>query len=193
MLVMVAVWFAAQLTACAHEAQQEAKAEPQREKIAAAAGPSIEAKQVAAEEQAPYVTEIQFKKGKKALNAHDRKQIDKVIRDAKTHGEISDIKVVTWADEEYPSVNTKKLSSRQVKLADRRNGEIKSYIQSLDKKAGIQTYNMAERPGALSQLLSTPNSRIKRALEVAGIPNTDSSVKTPAKASKSIVMIILKN
>lgn len=190
-VLLAMLWLGAQLTACAHAppAQQE---EAKRAATQPPA-PSIEAKQLAAEEQAPYVTEIKFAKGKRHLTTEDRKQLDKLVASAKIHGEVSDIKVVTWADEEYPSPSTKRLSDRQVKLAKRRNDDIKTYLQSLEHKANIDTYNMAERPGALSELFSTSNARIKKALEVSGIPNTDTSVKSPAKASRSIVMVILKD
>jgi len=33
---------------------------------------------------------------------------------------------------------------------------------------------------------------MKKSLEVAGIPNTDTAVKAPPKASKAIVMVLIK-
>jgi hypothetical protein len=168
--------------ACAHTStEKEAKA------IA-----SAEAQKVASEEKAPFVTELSFRKNARTLSVDDQQQLDKLIRDARAHGEIDNIKVVTWADQEYPSTNAKKLSSAQRDLADRRNSEIKTYIHTVDSKADVDTYNMAERPGVLSELMNTSNARIKKALEASGIPNTDSGVKQPSKASKSIVMVILK-
>jgi hypothetical protein len=175
---------------CAHETPVEHKQEAAAAQAAGA--PSIEAKQIAAAEQAPYVTEVKFHKGAHEVTKPTRKAIQKLIEDAQAHGTIEDVKVISWADEEYPSVHAKKLASGQVKLADQRAGEIKAYIHSLDSKTSVDTYNMAKRPAALSELFSTGDARIKKALEVSGIPNTDTSVKAPAKASKSIVLVILK-
>jgi len=183
--MLYALW---SLAGCAHSTPAEKK---QEQNIAAAA-PSIEAKQVAAEEQAPFVAELTFSKNKHQLSKTSRARIDKLLAEAKRQGEISEIKVISWADEEYPSVHTKKLSTDQRSLAEHRNNAIKKYLQHGSQNVEVSAYNMAERPGVLSDLISTSNSRIKKAFEVAGIPNTDTSVKTPAKASKSIVMILLK-
>lgn len=185
-----AIWAGAQLTGCSTAPETTTT---RTDAPAAPGGPSMEAKQVAAEEQAPYVTELGFRKGKHSLSAADQTKLNRVISEAKSHGEIEEVRVVTWADEEYPSVHTKKLSSSQRKLADDRNGEIKDYIRSIHRNADIDTYNMAERPGALSEMFTTSNARVKKALEVAGIPNTDTAVKMAGKASKSIVMVIMKD
>lgn len=191
----MAIWVGAQLTACAHTPSDQ-PADGNAQAAGATArpptGPSMEAKQVAAEEQAPYVTELGFRKGKRSLSAADQSKLNRVIADAKAHGKIDEVRVISWADEEYPSVHTKKLSSNQRKLADGRNSEIKDYIHGIDGGANVESYNMAERPGALSEMFSTSNARVKKALEVAGIPTTDSGVKMPAKASKAIVLVIMK-
>ncbi len=153
-------------------------------------GTSIEAKQVANEEQASYVTEIKFPKDQISLNNAARDQIRKVVDQAAAKGSISEVKVITWADAEYPAIHTEKLSSEAVRMADQRNDQIKNFLK--DRKVKVEAYNMAERPGALAGLFGTENAQIKKSLETAGIPNTDTSVKAPAKASKSIVMVILK-
>ena len=184
------------LTHCAHhEAAKTADSEPTAgavKKTPMPAAPSIEAKQLAAENEASYVTELTFRKGKNQLSPDAHTQLSKVLDQARAHGKIQDVKVITWADAEYPSANTKALSVGQVKLATRRNDEIKRFLKNLDRDVSVTTYNMAERPGAVSELLGTSNAHIKKSLEVAGIPNTDTTVKLPAKASKSIVLVILK-
>lgn len=184
------------ITHCAHQqSTTSADTTPSAavKKIPAPAAPSIEAKQLAAENEASYVTELVFRKGKNQLSPDAHTQLSKVLDQARAHGQIQDVKVITWADAEYPSANTKALSAGQVKLATRRNDEIKRFIKNLDRAVNVTTYNMAERPGAVSELFGTSNAHIKKSLEVAGIPNTDTTVKLPAKASKSIVMVILKD
>ena len=190
------------LFACAHgndkkgEAEHPKEAElPVAKKSAPDAGSSIEAKQVAAEEEATYVAEIKFPKTKSTLTANDKERLKKIFDQAAAKGQIEDIKSVAWADSEYPSVHTKKLPTAERLLADHRNQAIETYFKELNGKTAskFSAYNMAERPNAVAEMLGTPNARIKKSLEVAGIPNTDTSNKTPSKASKAIVMIILKN
>jgi hypothetical protein len=42
----------------------------------------------------------------------------------------------------------------------------------------------------LKDLFNTSDAQIKKSLETAGIPTTDTTVKVPSKASKSIVMVL---
>lgn len=196
---LITVAIASSLSACASsdkksESKKEAVA-PIAAKKAPDAGSSIEAKEIAAEEQATFVTEIQFPKTKVELSTDDKAKLKKIYEQAKVRGQVADIKSVAWADSEYPSVHTKKLSKAQISLAQHRNNSIESYFKSLNEATGskFSGYNMAERPDAVSALLGTANARIKKSLEVAGIPNTDTSIKNPSKASKAIVMIILKD
>ncbi|KYG61038.1 hypothetical protein AZI85_08745 [Bdellovibrio bacteriovorus] len=170
---------------CATEEKKE-----EAEKTAAAAGPSIEAKQVAAEEEASYVTEFAFKKGSAKLSDGMKKNILQVMNQAKKSGEIKEFKVITWGDSEYPSTHTEKLSQAEVELVKKRNTAIRKYIEGASKGVDVETYSMAERPNALQNMLNTSDARVKKSLEVAGVPTTDTAVKTPSKASKAIVMAI---
>jgi hypothetical protein len=177
---------------CAHRADRADRADRDDAAATARKPTSIEAKQVAAEEEAPYVTEFAFKKNDASLTPAARAKLAKLYKNAKAKGEIEDVRVITWADEEFPSVHTKTLPKAQQDLVDRRNAEIENYLESLDKDTDVKTYSMAKRPGLLADLLSTTDARIKKSLEVAGIPNTHTSVKRPSKASKSIVMFLLE-
>lgn len=155
-------------------------------------GPSMEAKQVANEQEAAYVAEISFKKGSKELTSVSKQKLNHLLANAKTAGTVEEIKVISWADTEYPSVNTKKLSKKERDLAKGRNTEIQNYLKAENEKMKFTAYNMAERPNVFQDWLNTSDARIKKSLEVAGIPTTDTSVKIPAKASRSMVMAILK-
>lgn len=154
---------------------------------------SIQAEQVAAEEQASYVEEVKFAEGSFELKAEPQRRLAKLVQKARRLGTIQDFKVIAWADEEYPSVHTKVLSDDQRKLAEERSQGLKTFLHGLDQNASVHTYNMAERPNALGELVGTSNSRIKTSLEVAGIPNTDSNVKSPAKAARAIVLVVVKS
>jgi hypothetical protein len=112
--------------------------------------------------------------------------------DSSQKGEVSEIKVISWADAEYPSINTKKLSAEERKVADQRNGAIKSYIDQQKTHINVNTYSMAERPNALKEFIGTSEAHVKKSLEQAGIPTTQTSPEFPSKASKAIVMVIMK-
>lgn len=172
--------------ACASkEKTEEANAKP-------APGPSMEAKQVANEQEAAFVTEITFKKGSNSLTQVSKQKLTHLLANAKSAGDVEEIKVISWADTEYPSVNTKKLSKKERDLARNRNSEIQKYLKAENDRMKFTAYNMAERPNVFQDWLNTSDARIKKSLEVAGIPTTDTSVKIPSKASRSMVMALLK-
>lgn len=161
-------------------------------KTETAAMPSKAASSIAKVEEATYVTEISFDKGSTTLSDANKRKLAGFVDKARKSGKIEDIKVVTWSDLEYPSVDTGKLSKEQRDLATRRNRALKEYLGGVSDGSDVDVYNMASRPGALSRLVRTDDARVKRSLETAGIPTTASAVKMPAKASKSIVMIVMK-
>lgn len=152
----------------------------------------IEAHQVAAEQNAQFVIELSFKKKQKILSKVNKTKLRKILNEADKKGEVEEIKVISWADTEYPSVHTKKLSLDERKLATERNDVIKSYIYDQNGKVEVATYNMAERANALKEFIGSSEARVKKSLEMAGIPTTDTTVKFPSKASKAIVMIIMR-
>lgn len=154
--------------------------------------PSMAAKQIAAEEEASYVTEFTFTKGSANLSDEAKASLRNTIDSARKSGQVDEIKVITWGDAEYPSVHTDKLSRAEIDLVKKRNQAIKNFVESYNKELDVDLYSMAERPGPVQRLLGTSDVRVKRSLETAGVPNTDSSVKMPSKASKSIVMVIVE-
>jgi hypothetical protein len=154
--------------------------------------PNLQNRYAADKADASYVTEVQFNRGMASLNADAIDKINNLVSRARNTGEIDEIKVISWADQEYPSKNVKALPRVQRDLAAQRNAEIKNQIEGISTKIDVDTYNMAERPGALSELFKTQNAKLKHNLEIAGIPTTASKVKMPSKASKAVVMVIMK-
>lgn len=152
---------------------------------------SIEAKQVAAEQNAAFVTEFSFPKGKSGLTPTAKTQLEEVVAKAKQAGKIQEVKVISWGDAEYPSVHTKKLSKAEINLVKNRNKSVENFVKH-HQDAAIKTYSMAERPNTFGEIFSSSDAKIKKSLEVAGIPTTDTAVKVPAKASHSIVVVILE-
>lgn len=178
---------AAVMSACAHDEKQDLK-EPTKAAIEKGA-PSIEAKQVAAEEQAAFVAEIKFAKNKHNLSSSAKAAIQKLVAQSKKSGDLSEIQIAVWADQEYPSVHTKTLSSEQVELAKQRGQEISNLIATTEKTVEPKVHNMAERPSLWGDLVKNAGARLKKAFEVAGVPNSDTSVKSPSKASHAVILL----
>ncbi len=176
--------------ACSHEPKAVDNVSRSEEKPAAQA--SIEAKQVAAEQESPFVTEIQFKKGSTTLTKDSQKQLETLLKRAESAKALDSVKVVTWADQEYPSSQQKSLSKNEKDLVKKRNDSIKDFFKKKDSHLKVDEISMAERPNALTEMLGGDDARIKKSLEVAGIPTTGSD-KGRSRASKSIVMLILKD
>lgn len=154
---------------------------------------SMESKQLASEQESKFVTEINFDKTKSNISKQAKDDLKSLYQKASSKGKIHEVQVITWADQEYPSVHEKKLSKKQIKLVDKRNETLKKYLIGLTKdNVDVSTHSMAERPGTLKKLFDSEDARIKKSLETAGIPNTDTSVKVPGKASKSVVIFIME-
>ncbi len=153
---------------------------------------SMESKQLASEEETNLVTEVTFTKEKTTLSKAAQEDIRALWQKASKKGKIDEVKVITWGDQEYPSVHEENLSEKQIDLVKKRNDSLEKYISKLTKDADVETFSMAERPGALQRLFSSEDAKIKKSLETAGIPNTDTTVKVPGKASKSVVIFIME-
>lgn len=154
---------------------------------------SIEAKQIAAEEEAHAVTEINFKKGSSDLTAESQKKIKNLLSKIGKNQKVDEIKLITWSDEEYPAEDQSELSQGQQILVRQRNSRIKNFIQNQKKgELDIEMVSMAERSGKLAELWGDADARLKKSLEAAGIPNTEDPMKGTPKASRSIVMLILE-
>lgn len=150
--------------------------------------PSIEAKQLANEQESRFVAEIDFAKGSPELTVDSKHKMRKLNQQALLRGEIDTIKVITWADKKYPSKDQQELSDKQEKLVKKRNEEIKDYMERIlenrDIDPDFELISMAERPNFIKELLATDDARIKKSLESAG--------DLSKKYSKSIILILMK-
>jgi len=154
---------------------------------------TIESKQLGVEQNAKYILETKFKKRSADLSRNQKSQIKKLISEITKDPKIEYMVVVSWADDEYPTQDQKKLSEDQKKLAADRNRSITSFIEaSLSKKVEVQAYSMAERPTEFNEFIKSSEARIKKSLEVAGIPTNEDSDQSTTKASTSIIMAITK-
>ncbi len=149
-----------------------------------------ETKAVAKAEDVSYVTDVKFAKGSDAISTAARADLDRLLANAAAAGKIDGIKVLTWGDAEYPADAQKELPRAQRELVNKRNRAMKDYIKAKTNNVSIDTYSMAERPGAMAKLFNTSDARLKKSLERAGMPDT-TTARTNANASKSTVMLVM--
>lgn len=144
----------------------------------------------AAQLNAAFVGTVEFDRGSGSLSPDDNQKLSQIIEEAKMKGSIDEVKVVAWADQYYPSADLKKLSAAQRDLADKRASNIKNYLQDNLSVDDVDTYNMAERPNYLEEILKTSDAKVKSALETAGVSANPEVVKS--KTSQAMVMVIMR-
>lgn len=139
-----------------------------------------------------HYTTIEFKKGTTKLTEASKVNLNSLTTRAHRSGrEIDEIKVLAWADQEYPD-KVHKAPTREVILAKERANNIKKYLsKELHESEDIEAFNMAKRPNLVSKLFKNEDYDVKEAFEQTGATGTrlnDGSVSY-SKASKAIVII----
>lgn len=188
--IVVATLYTAFLFSCAHKTQTTGSLDPNPQVDAQPSRLQNAQEAAAAQLSAAYVGTLDFVRGDVKLNEKDQKKIEALLQDANAKGGIKEIKVMAWADQSYPSMSTKKLSPLQLELAAQRARNIKNYISQNFSSLKVDTYNMAERPMAIEEFFKTSDSKVKNALEAAGVTARPEMVS--ASSSRSLVMIISK-
>jgi hypothetical protein len=138
-------------------------------------------------------TTVFFNKGRASLDSLSKQHLKDLISNAhKTRKEIDEIRILTWADKEYPDKVNGKASTSDIILASERAQKIRDYLeQDLKEMEDIDSYNMAKRPNLMSKLLQNDEYKVKEAFESSGATGDklpDGSVSY-TKASKAIVII----
>ena len=145
-----------------------------------------------AQEGTHYTTVI-FEKGKTHLNQLNKNEIKALIAEAhKKRKKIAEIRILAWADQEYPEKTEKRAKTGEIILASERAQVIREYLEKdLKELEDVDSYNMAKRPGLLSKLFRNDEFAIKRAFEASGTTGSklpDGSMSY-TKASKAILII----
>ncbi|MGE3611519.1 MAG: hypothetical protein AB7I27_18150 [Bacteriovoracaceae bacterium] len=134
---------------------------------------------------------LEFKKGSARLTNKDKIQIKHFLNQInKQHKEIQDIKILTWADQEYPLRSQKSLPSSEIILAKERAERIKNYLkQDLKSEVDVDEYNMARRPNLVSKLFNSEEYILKEAFEKNEVSHRSSDLHANSKARKALVII----
>jgi hypothetical protein len=141
------------------------------------------------------VTEITFDSGSSSLSDGAKKDLEAMIKEGHKHGSIKQVKVLAWADQDYPPKGVN-VAPDQIELAEKRAEGVQAYLEEQFKVPGVSTVNMAERPNAVQNILKTPGAKAKNALENSGAAPTRSDqtgfLGLKGKASHAVVMVIYK-
>lgn len=138
--------------------------------------------------------ELSFNEGEAALTSDKMDEVKRVVEEAKAMGPISEVKIISWADREYPA-DGEKASKDSIKLADRRADNVKKYLKDTLKVRSVKTYNMASRPNALQDMFNTSQAKVKEKMEKSGAAPTtgDTGIfDMGGKSSKALVLVYTK-
>lgn len=167
------------LFACAHDAP----------------GPSRAKEGIAQEgfERSDY-TAVQFDEGRSELSAANKQFLANLKRRASETGrEIEEIKILAWADQEYPGTRSVRLRTREVILANERASSVREILQR-DLRAPIDVFNMARRPGFIARVTEGEEYLVKRDVAMSGVTATElpTGETSYTKAGKVLVIIDYK-
>ncbi|MBC7465400.1 MAG: hypothetical protein H7256_05355 [Bdellovibrio sp.] len=143
-------------------------------------------------------TMIEFKRGSDQLTETSRQALKNLSLESEhqTSRRIGEIKVLAWADREYPAVKAK-ASKKELALADRRAESIKKFMKDdLKLSVDVDKHNMAKRPGMFSEMIKTEDYKIKTNFEDTGAAPTAANDTQKhimgSKVSKAVVFIKYK-
>jgi hypothetical protein len=135
---------------------------------------------------------LEFTKGDSDLTSESKKYLNELAAMVDREGkEIEEIKVLAWADKEYPG-KAQKASTKDILLAKQRARTIKEYLtDDLHSQEKIDLFNMAKRPGLLSKMVRTEDEAVKNAIEQMGPTGTTlgNGEISYSKASKAMVIV----
>ena len=139
-----------------------------------------------------YYTVLEFDKGNERLSDASKRDLREFVKSAKKEGrEIDDIKILSWADKEYPGQGPA-LSDLDIKIASERSNSIEKYLKDDLKTDGdYATYNMAKRPNKVSEFFKADDYKTKRIFEKPGASPAGIQMTAflKSKASKALIMV----
>lgn len=132
---------------------------------------------------------IEFEPGSSSLTEESREKLRSIATRAENAKKVEDIKILAWADREYPGEGMR-ASRGDVNVASARAEAIEDFISDdLNGSVDVDTYNMAKRPNALSRMFNTEDNEIKNVFERSGAAPSGSDNTLTGKASKALVLL----
>ncbi len=103
---------------------------------------------------------IKFDEGSATLSTTAMSKLDEVVSQARSHGQIDQIRVAVWSDRLF-SNNKNNLTSADKKLAAQRADSIKDYLKGTLGISSVALFNMAERSNWLARTINTDDAELK--------------------------------
>ncbi len=141
-----------------------------------------------------YAAKVEFDPGTTRLTKDSKEEISTLVNRARNNGKLEKIRVLSWADREYPQKG-EKVARREITLAEDRNDSVKNFLSEQLNIRDVDTYNMARRPAAISRFLRTPETKIKNRAESIGIaPHYSESLSLYSerrRASSALILAVM--
>lgn len=157
---------------------------------------TTQAVQEVAANNGAYYAVLKFDKGTQRLSEASKKDLRDFVASAQREGrKIDEIKILAWADREYPATGVR-LTDRDVKIATERSKSIEKYLKDdLNTSGDYETYNMAKRPNKVSEYFKGDDYKTKRIFERSGAApaGTEMQAFMNSKASKALIMVDYKD
>jgi len=138
------------------------------------------------------ITTVSFNKGSTKLTDAEKNSLRTAYQSVVSDTKVERVIIAAWADQPMPG-NEKKLSKKQVDLADKRADAIKAVLKDMGNK-NIDTYNMAKDASWIGKVFETQNAEIKEAMK--GKPADDANanriaqlLETKGGVSKAVVIV----
>ncbi|MES2527466.1 MAG: hypothetical protein V4598_10280 [Bdellovibrionota bacterium] len=142
-----------------------------------------------------HYTAVQFDRGTSVLNEANKKFLNELAKKASRTGrEIDEIKILAWADREYPKEGEKS-KTRDVILANERAMVIRKFMkEDLNSDEPFDIFNMAKKPGMVDELLKDEEFQVKEDVADSGVSATrlPTGQTSYTKAGKVLVIIDYK-
>lgn len=168
------------LSACSHKAQDS----------------RVENSGIATEGfEGSHYTAVQFERGTSVLDETNKKFLNELAKKASRTGrEIDEIKILAWADREYPQEGEKS-KTRDVILANERANVIRKFMKDdLNSNEPFDIFNMAKKPRKIDELFKDEEFQVKEDVADSGVTATrlPTGQTSYTKAGKVLVIIDYK-
>lgn len=140
-----------------------------------------------------HYTALDFDQGRSDLNDANKSDLNKLAQRAlRTGRDVSEIKILAWADREYPGRKNERVKTRDIILANERARVTREFIrQDLRSKESIDVFNMAKKPGPIDKITKNEEFQVKEDIARSGVSGTRlaSGDTSYTKAGKVLVII----
>ncbi len=144
---------------------------------------------------ATHVAPVFFDPGEKVLSSLEKEELRSFLNKIREKDAIQVVKVLVWADQEYPA-RMEKPSQRQIQLARDRAVKISAYLSEELKVSTVETHNMARRPSKLSEVLNTEEYQVKSTAEASGAAPSKEDIgffEEMGRSTTALVLVVVRN